>query len=149
MKKAAKKPVYVKLSPNVTDIVDIAKACEEGGADGISLINTLLGLRIDLRRRRTVLKNRMGGLSGPAVFPVALRMVYQVRRAVKIPLIGMGGISSAEDVIEMMMAGASAVQIGAMNLTEPLICQRIIRELPEKCSELGIEKLSDIIGCVD
>lgn len=149
VKKAAKKPVYVKLSPNVTDIVDIAKACEEGGADGISLINTLLGLRIDLQRRRTVLKNRMGGLSGPAVFPVALRMVYQVRRAVKIPLIGMGGISSAEDVIEMMMAGASAVQIGAMNLTEPLICRRIIRELPEKCRELGIEKLSDIIGCVD
>ena len=149
VKKTAKKPVYVKLSPNVTDIVDIAKACEEGGADGISLINTLLGLRIDLRRRRTVLKNRMGGLSGPAIFPVALRMVYQVRRAVKIPLIGMGGISSAEDVIEMMMAGASAVQIGAMNLTEPLICQRIIRELPEKCRELGIEKLSDIIGCVE
>ena len=149
VKKAVKKPVYVKLSPNVTDIVDIAKACEEGGADGISLINTLLGLRIDLQRRRTVLKNRMGGLSGPAVFPVALRMVYQVRRAVKIPLIGMGGISSAEDVIEMMMAGASAVQIGAMNLTEPLICQRIIRELPEKCRELGIEKLSDIIGCVE
>lgn len=149
VKKAVKKPVYVKLSPNVTDIVSIAKACEEGGADGISLINTLLGLRIDIQRRRTVLKNRMGGLSGPAIFPVALRMVYQVRRAVKIPLIGMGGISSAEDVIEMMMAGASAVQIGAMNLTEPLICQRIIRELPEKCRELGIEKLSDIIGCVD
>lgn len=149
VKKAVKKPVYVKLSPNVTDIVSIAKACEKGGADGISLINTLLGLRIDLQRRRTVLKNRMGGLSGPAIFPVALRMVYQVRRAVKIPLIGMGGISSAEDVIEMMMAGASAVQIGAMNLTEPLICQRIIRELPEKCRELGIEKLSDIIGCVD
>lgn len=149
VKKTVKKPVYVKLSPNVTDIVDIAKACEEGGADGISLINTLLGLRIDLQRRRTVLKNRMGGLSGPAIFPVALRMVYQVRRAVKIPLIGMGGISSAEDVIEMMMAGASAVQIGAMNLTEPLICQRIIRELPEKCRELGIEKLSDIIGCVE
>ena len=149
VKKTAKKPVYVKLSPNVTDIVDIAKACEEGGADGISLINTLLGLRIDLQRRRTVLKNRMGGLSGPAIFPVALRMVYQVRRAVKIPLIGMGGISSAEDVIEMMMAGASAVQIGAMNLTEPLICRRIIRELPEKCRELGIEKLSDIIGCVE
>ncbi|EFE91055.1 dihydroorotate oxidase [Oribacterium sp. oral taxon 078 str. F0262] len=149
VKKATKKPVYVKLSPNVTDIVSIAKACEKGGADGISLINTLLGLRIDIQRRRTVLKNRMGGLSGPAIFPVALRMVYQVRRAVKIPLIGMGGISSAEDVIEMMMAGASAVQIGAMNLTEPLICQRIIRELPEKCRELGIEKLSDIIGCVE
>lgn len=149
VKKAVKKPVYVKLSPNVTDIVSIAKACEEGGADGISLINTLLGLRIDIQRRRTVLKNRMGGLSGPAIFPVALRMVYQVRRAVKIPLIGMGGISSAEDVIEMMMAGASAVQIGAMNLTEPLICQSIIRELPEKCRELGIEKLSDIIGCVE
>ena len=147
VKSVTHKPVYMKLSPNVTSITDIAKACEEAGADGISLINTLLGMRIDIKRRKPVVANKMGGFSGPAIFPVALRMVYQVYEAVKIPIIGMGGVASAEDVIEMMMAGASAVQIGAMNLTDPYICPKIIEALPGLCDKLGIEKLTDIIGC--
>ncbi|MCR5321972.1 MAG: dihydroorotate dehydrogenase [Lachnospiraceae bacterium] len=141
------KPVYMKLSPNVTSITDIAKACEEAGADGISLINTLLGMRIDIRRKKPVVANKMGGFSGPAIFPVAVRMVYQVYEAVKIPIIGMGGVASAEDVIEMMMAGASAVQIGAANLVDPYVCPKIIEELPKVCEKLGIERLADIIGC--
>lgn len=140
------KPVYMKLSPNVTDIVSIAKACEDAGADGIALINTLLGMRIDVKRRKPVVANRMGGFSGPAIFPVAVRMVYQVYEAVKIPIIGMGGIAGTEDVIEMMMAGASAVEIGAANLTDPYVCPRIIKELPSVCESLGIERLRDIIG---
>ena len=140
------KPIFMKLSPNVTDIAEIARACEAEGADGISLINTLLGMRIDLRRRAPLIKNRTGGLSGPAIFPVALRMVYDVASAVKLPIIGMGGIASAEDVIEMMMAGATAVEIGAMNLTEPYICRDIIEDLPRVMEKYGIERLSDIIG---
>lgn len=148
VKEVTSKPVYIKLSPNVTDIVSIAKACEEAGADGISLINTLLGMRIDIARRKPVIANKMGGFSGPAVFPVAVRMVYQVANAVDIPVIGMGGVSSARDVIEMMMAGASAVQVGAANLVNPYACKEIIEELPALCEELGIEKLSEIIGCV-
>ncbi len=142
------KPVYIKLSPNVTDIVSIAKACEDAGADGISLINTLLGMRIDINRRKPVIANKMGGFSGPAIFPVAVRMVYQVANAVNIPVIGMGGVSSARDVIEMMMAGATAVQVGAANLVNPFACKEIIEELPSVCEELGIERLADIIGCV-
>ena len=147
VKSVTTKPVFMKLSPNVTDIVGIARACESSGADGISMINTLLGMRIDIRRQKPVVANRMGGFSGPAIFPVAVRMIYQVYEAVSIPIIGMGGVASAEDVIEMMMAGACAVQIGAMNLTEPYICPKIIGELPELCRKLGIEKLTDIIGC--
>ena len=143
------KPVYIKLSPNVTDIVSIAKACEEAGADGLSLINTLLGMRIDMKNRRPVIANKMGGFSGPAVFPVALRMVYEVSKAVKIPVIGMGGVSSARDVIEMMMAGATAVQIGAANLVNPYACKEIIEDLPGVCEELNIEKLADIIGIIE
>ncbi len=146
VKSVTHKPVYMKLSPNVTSIVDIAKACEEAGADGISLINTLLGMKIDIGRRKPVVANKMGGFSGPAIFPVAVRMVYQVYEAVKIPIIGMGGVSSAEDVIEMMMAGASAVQIGAANLVDPYVCPRIIEELPGLCDRLGIGKITDIIG---
>ena len=142
------KPVYIKLSPNVTDIVSIAKACEDAGADGISLINTLLGMRIDINRRKPVIANKMGGFSGPAIFPVAVRMVYQVANAVNIPVIGMGCLSSARDVIEMMMAGATAVQVGAANLVNPFACKEIIEELPSVCEELGIERLADIIGCV-
>lgn len=142
------KPVYIKLSPNVTDIVEIAKACEDAGADGISLINTLLGMRIDIKTRKPVIANKMGGFSGPAIFPVAVRMVYQVATAVKIPVIGMGGVSSARDVIEMMMAGATAVQVGAANLVNPYACKEIIEDLPGICEELGIEKLEDIIGIV-
>ena len=138
--------MFMKLTPNVTDIVSIAKACEDAGADGISLINTLLGMRIDLKTKRPVLANKMGGFSGPAVFPVALRMVYQVYEAVKIPIIGMGGVMSAENVIEMMLAGATAVQVGAANLVEPLTCKQIIEALPGEMERLGIEKLSDIIG---
>ena len=134
----------VELSPNVTDIVSIAKACEEAGADGLSLINTLLGMRIDLKRRRPVLANVMGGYSGPGVFPVAVRMVYQVTGAVSIPVIGMGGVSSAQDVIEMMMAGAKAVQVGAANLVDPYACKKIIDDLPREMERLGIERLSDI-----
>ena len=149
VKKATSKPVYIKLSPNVTDIVAIARACEEAGADGLSLINTLLGMRIDVRTRKPVVANKMGGFSGPAVFPVALRMVYQTAKAVEIPVIGMGGVSSARDVVEMMMAGASAVQVGAANLVNPYACRDIIEELPAVCEELGVEKLSDIIGIVE
>lgn len=148
VKEVTTKPVYIKLSPNVTDIVAIAKACEDAGADGISLINTLLGMRIDIKTRKPVIANKMGGFSGPAIFPVALRMVYQVANAVNIPVIGMGGVSSAADVIEMMMAGAAAVQVGAANLVNPYACKEIIEELPALCEELGIEKLADIIGIV-
>lgn len=146
VKRVTKKPVIMKLSPNVSDIVSIAKACEEAGADGISLINTLLGMRIDLKSKRPILANKMGGFSGSAVFPVAVRMVYQVYEAVKIPIIGMGGISSAEDVIEMMLAGAGAVQIGAANLIDPFICRRIIQELPRAMLKNGINDLKSIIG---
>ena len=144
VKAVATKPVYMKLSPNVTDIVSIAKACEEAGADGLSLINTLLGMRIDTRRRRPVLANVMGGYSGPGIFPVALRMVYQVTGAVKIPVIGMGGISTAADVIEMMMAGAAAVEVGAANLINPMACKEIIEALPVEMEKLGIDRLSEI-----
>ena len=146
VKKVCKKPIFVKLSPNVADIAAVAKACEDAGADGIALINTLLGMRIDLRRRTPVLANKKGGFSGDAIFPVALRMVYDVYEAVKIPVIGMGGVSSAEDVIEMMMAGATAVEIGAANLVNPFVCKEILAELPEKAAELGIAKIADIIG---
>lgn len=146
VKRVTKKPVIVKLSPNVTDIVSIAKACEAAGADGISLINTLLGMRIDLKTKRPVIANRMGGFSGPAVFPVALRMVYQVYEAVGIPIVGMGGVSSAEDVIEMMLAGACAVEIGAANLVDPFACRDIIARLPAVMERFGIANLKDIIG---
>ncbi|MBR6546557.1 MAG: dihydroorotate dehydrogenase [Clostridia bacterium] len=146
VRRVTDKPIFMKLSPNVTDITEIARACEAGGADGISLINTLMGMRIDLARRRPLIKNRTGGLSGPAIFPVALRMVYDVYRAVKLPIIGMGGIASAEDVIEMMMAGATATQIGAMNLVDPYICRDILEKLPDVMKRYGIERLSDIIG---
>jgi dihydroorotate dehydrogenase (NAD+) catalytic subunit len=148
VKAVTSKPVIIKLSPNVTDIVAIARACEEAGADGISLINTLLGMRIDLRTRRPVIANKMGGYSGRAIFPVALRMVYQVAQAVKIPVIGMGGVSSAEDVIEMMLAGATAVEIGAANLTDPWACKKIIEELPSVMEKYKINSLEDIIGGV-
>ena len=144
VKAVTTKPVYIKLSPNVTDIVSIAKACEEAGADGLSLINTLLGMRIDLNRRKPILANVMGGYSGPCIFPVAVRMVYQVTGAVKIPVIGMGGVSTARDVIEMMMAGAKAVQVGAANLVDPYACKTIIEQLPIEMEKLGIERLSDI-----
>ena len=144
VKKVATKPVYIKLSPNVTDIVSIARACEDAGADGLSLINTLLGMRIDLQRRRPVLANVMGGYSGPGVFPVAVRMVYQVTGAVKIPVIGMGGVTTARDVIEMMMAGARAVQVGAANLVNPTACRDIIEALPDEMEKLHIDRLSDI-----
>ena len=143
---AVKKPVYIKLSPNVTDIVAIARACEEAGADGLSLINTLLGMRIDLRTRRPILANRTGGLSGGAIFPVALRMVWDVYEAVKIPVIGMGGVQSARDVLEMMLAGATAVQVGAANLVNPLACKEIVDELPGEMEKLGIQELKQIIG---
>ena len=146
VKAVTKKPVFVKLSPNVTDIVSIAKACEDAGADGLSLINTLLGMRIDLKTRRPILANTMGGLSGPAVFPVALRMVYQVYRVVKIPLMGMGGVSSARDVIEMMLAGATAVQVGAANLVNPYACKEIIEQLPAEMEKYKINSLEEIIG---
>ena len=148
VKAVTTKPVIIKLSPNVTDIVAIAKACEEAGADGISLINTLLGMRIDLRSRKPVIANKMGGFSGAAIFPVAVRMVYQVAHAVSIPVVGMGGVSSAEDVIEMMLAGATAVEVGAANLVNPYICRDIVRELPEVMKKYRIENLSDIIGGV-
>ena len=146
VKAVTAKPVYIKLSPNVTDIVEIAKACEEAGADGISMINTLLGMRIDLRTKKPVVARRMGGFSGPAIFPVAVRMVYQVYEAVNIPIIGMGGISTAEDVIEMMLAGATAVEVGAQNLVDPFACKRIVEELPRVMEKYGINNLSDIIG---
>ena len=142
----AKKPVLVKLSPNVTDIVAIAKACEDAGADGLSLINTVMALRIDLKTRRPVLANVTGGLSGPAVFPLALRMVWQVSQAVKIPVVGLGGVSSAEDVIEMLLAGATAVQVGAVNLKNPFVCKEIIEKLPAVMDRYGIENIQDIIG---
>lgn len=146
VKKIAKKPVIIKLTPNVTDIVSVARACEDAGADGISLINTLLAMRIDLNTRKPVLANVTGGLSGPAIFPLALRMVYQVSQAVKIPVIGMGGISSAENVLEMMLAGASAVEIGAANLVDPLICKKIIETLPSVMDKYGIKALKDLTG---
>ncbi len=146
VKAVTTKPVYIKLSPNVADIASVAKACEEAGADGISLINTLLGMRIDLKTKKCVVANKMGGFSGPAIFPVAVRMVYQVYEAVKIPVIGMGGVSSAEDVIEMMLAGATAVQVGAANLVNPFACKEIIEALPATMKKYGIEKLTDIIG---
>lgn len=146
VKAVTTKPVLVKLSPNVTDIVAIAKACEEAGADGISLINTLFGMRIDIKSRKPVIANKMGGFSGPAIFPVALRMVYQVSHAVNIPVVGIGGIASAENVIEMMLAGATAVQVGAENLVNPTACKDIIEALPEVMKKYGINNLSDIIG---
>ena len=146
VKKVTTKPVVIKLTPNVTDIKEMALACEEAGADGISLINTLLGMRIDLRKKRPILANTFGGMSGSAVFPVALRMVYQVAGVVKIPVIGMGGVTTAEDVIEMMLAGATAVQIGAANLVNPYVCRDIINELPAVMDKYGINNLKDIIG---
>ena len=146
VKAVTTKPVYMKLSPNVTDIVSIAKACEDAGADGICLINTLMGMRIDPKTRRPILANTTGGLSGPAVFPVALRMVYQVYEAVRIPIIGLGGISSARDVIEMMLAGATAVEVGAANLADPLACKKIIESLPEEMNKYGIKNISEITG---
>lgn len=149
VRKVTKKPVFLKLTPNVTDITEIAKACEDAGADGLSLINTLLGMRIDINRRKPVLANKMGGYSGPAIFPVAVRMVYQVHKAVQIPIIGMGGISTAEDVIEMMMAGATAVQVGAANLVNPYACPEIIETLPVAMEKLSIDSLEDIIGIIE
>ena len=146
VKEVTTKPVIMKLSPNVTDIVSIARACEEAGADALSLINTLMGMRIDLRRRRPLLANKTGGMSGSAIFPLAVRMVYQVYEAVKIPIVGLGGVSCAENVIEMMLAGATAVQVGAANLTEPFACRDIVEQLPETMEKYRIEKLTDIIG---
>lgn len=146
VKAVTKKPVIIKLSPNVTDIVSIAKTCEDAGADGISLINTLLGMRINLRTKKPVIANTMGGFSGSAIFPVALRMVYQVSSAVNIPVVGMGGVSSAEDVIEMMLAGATAVEIGAANLVDPFICKKIVEALPAAADKYNINELKDIIG---
>ena len=148
VKRVTTKPVIIKLSPNVTDIVSIAKACEDAGADGISLINTLLGMRVDLRTKRPVIANKMGGFSGSAIFPVAVRMVYQVANAVKIPVVGMGGVSSAEDVIEMMLAGATAVEVGAANLVDPYACRDIIADLPRVMEKYRINSLSEIIGAV-
>ena len=146
VRRATKKPIILKLSPNVADITEIARAVESAGADGVSLINTLLGMRIDLARKRPLLANTTGGLSGPAVFPVALRMVYQTAKAVKIPVVGMGGVGRAEDVIEMMLAGATAVEVGAANLVDPYACRNIIRDLPGVMDKYGIENLQDIIG---
>ena len=146
VKAVCRKPVYLKLSPNVTDIVSIAKACAEGGADGLSLINTLMGMRIDLKKRAPILANTTGGLSGPAVFPVALRMVWQVYEAVDLPIIGIGGVSTAEDVVEMMLAGATAVQVGAANLTDPMACKRIIDDLPGVLERLGVNDINELIG---
>ena len=148
VKSVTTKPVFIKLSPNVTDIVAIARACEEAGADGLTLINTMLGMRIDIARRKPVIANKMGGFSGRAIFPVALRMVYQVAQACQIPIIGCGGVATAEDAIEMMMAGASAVQVGAENLRNPYVCKEIIEALPTTMQRLGIERLKDIIGVV-
>ena len=148
VKAVSRKPVFLKLSPNVTDIVSIAKACEDAGADGITLINTLLGMRIDIRRRQPVIANKMGGFSGPAVFPLALRMVYQVAHACSIPVMGCGGVRRAEDVVEMMMAGATAVQVGAENLRNPMVCPEIVAALPELMDKLGINSLQEIIGIV-
>ena len=146
VKAVTAKPVYMKLSPNVRDIAEIARACEDAGADGVSLINTLLGLRIDLKTRKPVLANRTGGLSGPAVLPVALRMVCEVYDAVRIPIIGMGGVSSAEDVLEMLLAGAAAVEVGAANLVNPFACRDIVAALPAAMEKYGIENLSELIG---
>jgi dihydroorotate dehydrogenase (NAD+) catalytic subunit len=146
VRKVTDKPIIMKLTPNVTDIVSIAKACEAAGADGISMINTLLGMRIDLKTKKPVIANKMGGFSGPAIKPVALRMVYQVYQAVKIPIVGMGGISSAEDVIEMMLAGATAVEVGAANLVEPFACKTIIESLPAVMQKYGITDLASIVG---
>ena len=146
LRKITKKPLIIKLSPNVTDIVAIAKACEENGADGISLINTLMGMKIDLKKRKPLLANKTGGLSGPAIKPVAVRMIYQVYEAVKIPIVGMGGVETAEDVIELMLAGATAVEVGAANLVDPMAAKKIIEDLPSVMKKYGIENLSDIIG---
>lgn len=146
VKAVTKKPVIIKLSPNVTDIVSIAKACEDAGADGISLINTMLGMRIDLKRRKPVIANTMGGFSGPAIFPVAVRMVYQVSQAVSIPVVGIGGVQSAEDVLEMMLAGATAVEVGAANLVNPFASLDIVNELPAAMEKYGINDLNEIIG---
>ena len=148
VKEVTKKPVFVKLTPNVTDIVSIAKACEDGGADGLSLINTCQGMRIDINRRRPVIANKIGGFSGRAIFPIALRMVYQTYQAVKLPIMGIGGVSCAEDVIEMMMAGATGVQVGAENLVNPYACKQIIQDLPKVMEKYRIQKLEDIIGVV-
>jgi len=149
VKKEVKKPIIMKLSPNVTDIAEIAKACEAGGADGVSLINTPMGMRIDLKTRKPIIKNVTGGMSGPAVFPLAIRMVWQTAKAVKIPVIGIGGVSSAEDVIEMMLAGATAVGVGAQNLVNPYACRDIINDLPRVMGKYNITKLSDITGGVN
>lgn len=146
VKAVTTKPVYIKLSPNVTDIAEIAKACEDAGADGISLINTMMGMRIDLKTKRPVIANKMGGFSGSAIFPIAVRMVYQVSEAVKIPVIGMGGVSCAEDVLEMMLAGATAVQVGAANLVDPFACKNIIEDLPRVMKQYHIQDLNEIIG---
>ncbi len=146
VKEVCRKPVFIKLSPNVTDIVKIARACEDAGADGLTLVNTFLGMRIDIARRKPVIANKMGGFSGKAIFPIALRMVYQVAHACKVPVMGCGGVASARDVIEMMMAGATAVQVGAENLRNPFACPEIIADLPEVMQELGIDNLKDIIG---
>ena len=146
VRKVTNKPIIIKLSPNVTDIVSIAKACEDAGADGISLINTLLGMRINLKTKKPVIANKMGGFSGPAIKPVAIRMVYQVYDAVKIPIVGMGGVSCAEDVIEFMLAGATAVEVGAHNLVDPYACKNIIEDLPRVMEKYGIRSLSEIIG---
>ena len=148
VKEVCRKPVFIKLSPNVTDIVAIARACEDAGADGLTLVNTFLGMRIDIFRRKPVIANKMGGFSGRAVFPIALRMVYQVAHACKVPVMGCGGVATARDVIEMMMAGATAVQVGAENLRNPFACPEIINELPAVMEELGIDSLKDIIGTV-
>lgn len=146
VKAATSKPVFMKLTPNVTDIAEIARACEDAGADGVCLINTLLGMRIDLRTRRPIIANRTGGVSGPAVFPVALRMVWDVYEAVKIPIIGCGGVSSAEDAAEMMLAGATAVEVGAANLVDPYACKTIIEQLPGVCRKLGVDNISELTG---
>ena len=146
VKAVTTKPVIIKLSPNVTDIVSIAKACEDAGADGVSLINTVLGMRIDLRKKAPLLANTTGGMSGPAIFPLAVRMVYQVSKAVKIPVIGMGGVMTAEDVLELMLAGATAVEVGAANLVDPFACKNIVETLPQAMNTYGIENLSEIIG---
>ena len=146
VRKVTDKPIIIKLSPNVTDIVSIAKACEAGGADGVSLINTLLGMRIDIKRRRPIIANKTGGFSGPAIKPVAVRMIYQVYEAVKIPIVGMGGVCSAEDVIELMLAGATAVEVGAENLVNPYACRDIIEALPSVMEKYGIDNLSELIG---
>ncbi|MBO5845113.1 MAG: dihydroorotate dehydrogenase [Clostridia bacterium] len=146
VKAVTSKPVIIKLSPNVTDIVSIAKACEAEGADGISMINTMLGMRIDLRTKKPIIANKMGGFSGPAIKPVALRMIYQVYEAIKIPIVGMGGVMNAEDVIEMMLAGATAVEVGTANLIDPFVCKKIVDDLPQVMQKYGINNLKDIIG---